>query len=168
MRWQQFIVETVLLLVLCVGTALADRPAIPSSVRAPHSISPLRVTVTEVFLRSCAGTSCQIIGTLYRGDRIQIQETVRGWVRVLNIDSGFEGWCKKSELSPPAIYKFAKVKPAVLHFRSCGGMRCAIIGRLFKGQTMTVLTAGKYWTKVRLHANRRVGWVATRYLLFYN
>ncbi len=156
------------LVLLCAGTASADRPAIPSGIRAPGSISPLRVKVSEVFLRNCAGGSCTIIGTLYLGDRIQIQETVREWVRVLNIDSGLEGWCKKSELSSQKIYKFARVRPSVLHFRSCGGMHCSIIGKLFKGRTMTVLVHGSSWTKVRLHTDKRIGWVATRYLVFYN
>ncbi len=159
---------TMLMLFLCVGTALADRPAIPSGVRAPGSINPVRVTVPEVFLRNCAGPSCTIIGTLYKGNRIQIQETVREWVRVLNIDSGLEGWCKKSELSPKTIYKFARVKASALHFRSCGGMQCSIMDKLPKGQTMTVLTHEGSWTKVRLHSDKRVGWVATRYLIFYN
>ncbi len=156
------------LLLFSFGTALADRPAIPSGVRASGSINPLSVKVPEIFLRNCAGASCNIIGTLYLGDRIQIQETVGEWIRVLNIDSGLEGWCKKSELSPQKIYKFARVRPSALHFRSCGGMQCSIIGKLFKGQTMTVLIHGSSWTKVRLHSDQHTGWVATRYLIFYN
>lgn len=168
MLLKRSIFSILLLLVFCAGTALADRPAIPSGVRASGSINPRRVTVGEVFLRNCAGQSCTIIGTLYRGDRIQIQETVREWVRVLNIDSGLEGWCKKSDLSPKTFYKFARVKATALHFRSCGGMRCAIMDTLPRGQTMTVLTHGKSWTKVRLHSDNRIGWVATRYLVFYN
>jgi len=165
------------LVVLCIVCAMCasvsvwaaeGRPAIPNA--APKKTTSKAVTVAAAYaqLYACAGRSCQLIGTLDSGERLEVFESAGDWRRVRSYDTGKAGWAHVKELSGLTQWPLAEVLDEYLSVRACGkeSKKCPVVGRLLLGDTVYVLSRGKTWTRVKTKDESLEGVVKTSRLRF--
>lgn len=143
--------------------ALAGRPAIPPN---PDVTPAPRIYVVQKDMEplyACGNSDCAIVGSLERGERLAIQETVGGWHRVRGLFSGKAGWVNAGDVRPGN----AKVTAKALNLRACPGLGCEVLSVLPKGQLLFVIESRQGWSHVRVLNSPLKGWVSSRYIAPY-
>jgi uncharacterized protein YgiM (DUF1202 family) len=124
------------------------------------------VSLTTVYLRSCADYNCPPVELLHRGDRVdKVDQDGRGWWQVRAFRSGQAGWIPASALSirPGPPYYYVNVNGLAL--RSGPGTSYRILTTLNLNQQVEVLGSGPGgWLQVRDTRTNIIGWSYGRYL----
>jgi uncharacterized protein YgiM (DUF1202 family) len=124
------------------------------------------VSLTTVYLRSCADYNCAAVALLHRGDRVdKLDQDGRGWWRVRAFGTGQAGWIPASALSirPGPPYYYVNVNGLAL--RSGPSTSYRILTTLGLNDRVEVLGSGPGgWLQVRDSRTNLIGWSYGRYL----
>ena len=153
---------------------------------ANQSVSPQTgyVTASALNVRKNAGTNAAITTTISKGQSVTLlSSVVNGWYQV-KLSNGVTGYVSAQyiTLTKPASQPSAqpsspsqtssqssssqtgKVTASVLNVRKSAGTNAAVITKIAKGQSVTLLSSAvNGWYQVRL-ANGTVGYVSAQYI----
>lgn len=130
---------TLLVLVLFVGTASAER---------------LSVAASKVNVRSGPGTSHEILWSVGKYYPVDIIKKSGNWYRIRDFE-GDTGWIFRSLLKKiPAVI----VKGTIVNVREGPGTSYRVLFQAEKGVSFKLLNRKKRWLRVR-HADGEVGWI---------
>ena len=143
-----------------------ETPTQPTTPSTPtKQTGTVSVTSGRLRIRSNAGTSYAIVGYLHGGDKVIIteQKTVDGVIWA-HID---KGWVSmdyiKIDADKPAQTTVKTVTANVLNIRAQAGTNHAIVGYLYRGNTVEVLetksVSGTTWCRISR------GWISGDYLI---
>jgi SH3-like domain-containing protein len=123
-------------------------------------------------LRECASPGCEVLLTVYQGDKVEILErTPSGWsqVRLVDKPAGI-GWIPSDwlSISPdrtvvtlPTYHVNASSVSLYLHPRP----ESQVLATLHRNDAVEMMGVGTSgWAQVRVRQSNLVGWVAPRYL----
>ena len=130
---------TSLTLMLCVGTAGAER---------------LSVSVKKANIRSGSGTGHEILWSAGKYYPVDIIKKSGNWYRVRDFE-GDEGWIHRSLLKK---VRAVIIKGTLVNVRKGPGKGSGVLFQAEKGVSFKVLKTQKKWLKVQ-HADGEVGWV---------
>lgn len=149
------------------GAAAASKPAAPK----PAAARKVTVTASALNVRSGAGTSYRILGSLKKGQSVSVTAEQSGWLKIAYGSSG--GWISKqytkagasssggsSAPAAPATKK-ATVTTDVLNVRAGAGTNNRVVGTVKRGQSLTVSSESNGWLKIS--AGSISGWVSKQY-----
>lgn len=142
------------------------RPAIPHGLRTSTKVKTQRISRDQVTVYSCADEGCEVRGQLGYGETVNVYERVGGWSKVWSLESGVRGWMRNSPEATPMSPREAEVLATNLHFRTCGGLNCEIIGKLRQGEVILVLGVSKGWARAKSDRLGGIGWVSMKYIRF--
>ena len=123
-------------------------------------------------LRECASPGCDVLLTVYQGDKVEILErTPAGWSKVRLVDKpAGSGWIPSDwlSISPdrqtvtlPTYHVNASSVSLYLHPRP----ESQVLATLHRNDAVEMMGVGKSgWAQVRVLQSNLVGWVAPRYL----
>ena len=130
------------------------------------------VIPTSAPLRECASPGCDVLHTVYQGDKVEILErTAAGWSKVRLVDrpTGI-GWIPNNQLSYspdrttvglPTYHVNASSVPLYLHPRP----ESQVLATLHRNDAVDMMGVGTSgWAQVRVLQSNLVGWVEPRYL----
>ena len=120
------------------------------------------VTPEITYLRDSPGDGGNVLGSLYRGDKVEIVDAGESaWWRVELRRSGQRGWVRKELLSPdPVATVFYYVKEDTLPLLECPRHDCIPLQLLFRGdQVQRVEEGDQGWWRVLMIKSRSFGWV---------
>ncbi|WP_158540650.1 C40 family peptidase [Romboutsia weinsteinii] len=125
------------------------------------------VTADVLNVRSGAGTSHSVIGKLYNGNTVEIISTSNGWHNV-KLSNGKTGWVSAEYISvsgstTPSTGEKGTVTADALNVRSGAGTGYSITGKLYRGNTVEILSSSNGWYNVKL-SNGKTGWVSAQYV----
>jgi N-acetylmuramoyl-L-alanine amidase len=137
-----------------------------------------RVTSNNLNVRSEPSLQAKIIGSLKNGTKVKITGEREGWLEI--VFDGKRGWVSrqfveisntgKDQHSPSENKNTLNQRPitatvtaAVLNVRNEASLNGKIIGKLTKGQRVTILEKSNEWCKIQM-VNKETGWVAGWYL----
>lgn len=145
------------------------------------SDSSFKATVTASVLnvRSGPSTNDIVISKINTGTEVEVLEESNGWYKV-KLKNGQVGWASAQYLSTNSmsdnqgssnqdssnevnISKTGIVKADVLNIRSNPGTNNSIIGKLYNGESITVLSEQNNWYKIK-KSNGQTGWVSAQYI----
>lgn len=130
---------TLLVLMLFVGTASAER---------------LSVAASKVNVRSGPGTSHEILWSVGKYYPVDIIKKSGNWYRIRDFE-GDTGWIFRSLLKKiPAVI----VKGTIVNVREGPGTNYRVLFQAEKGVSFKLLNRKKRWLRVR-HADGEVGWI---------
>ncbi len=149
------------------------------------SNSSFKATVTASVLnvRSGPSTNDIVISKINTGTEVEVLEESNGWYKV-KLKNGQVGWASAQYLSTNSmsdnqgssnqdssnevnISKTGIVKADVLNIRSNLGTNNSIIGKLYNGESITVLSEQNNWYKIK-KSNGQTGWVSAQYISLNN
>ena len=149
------------------------------------SNSSFKATVTASVLnvRSGPSTNDIVISKINTGTEVEVLEESNGWYKV-KLKNGQVGWASAQYLSTNSmsdnqgssnqdssnevnISKTGIVKADVLNIRSNPGTNNSIIGKLYNGESITVLSEQNNWYKIK-KSNGQTGWVSAQYISLNN
>ena len=152
-NWARLITLTLLLGLVCscVTTPVVKPPE-----------GPFFVTSEITYLLDRPGYDGNVLGPLYRGDKVEIVDAGESaWWRVELQRSGQAGWVRKEVLSPnPVATVFYFVKEDTLSLRECPRSDCMPLQLLSRGDEVQRVEAGdRGWWRVLVINSRSSGWV---------
>ena len=127
------------------------------------SITTKYVTATTLNVRSGAGTSYQVIGTLSKGTKVEVISESNGWSKINY--NGKTGYVSSQYLSNSASTSSTTTKyvtATTLNVRSGAGTSYQVIGSLSKGTKVEVISESNGWSKINY--NGKTGYVSSQYL----
>ena len=150
------------------------------------NISKTGIVKADVLnIRSNPGTNNSIIGKLYNGESITVLSEQNNWYKIKK-SNGQTGWVSAQYISinstsdnqensndqqdfsnEVSISKTGIVKADVLNIRSNPGTNNSIIGKLYNGESITVLSEQNNWYKIK-KSNGQIGWVSAQYISLNN
>jgi uncharacterized protein YgiM (DUF1202 family) len=124
------------------------------------------VSLSNVYLRSCADYNCTAVELLHRGDRVdKLDQDSRGWWRVRSFRSGKVGWIPAAALSTRTGAPYYYVNVSSLALRAGPSTGHKILTTLSLNQQVEVLGSGASgWLQVRDTRTNIIGWAYGRYL----
>ena len=126
---------------------------------------PFFVTSEITYLLDRPGYGGNVLGPLYRGDKVEIVDAGESaWWRVELQRSGQTGWVRKEVLSPnPVATVFYFVKEDTLSLRECPRSDCMPLQLLSRGDEVQRVEAGDQgWWRVLVINSRSLGLGAGR------
>ena len=136
---KKILVFTLLVFVLCAGTASAKR---------------LSVAGDKVNVRSGPGTSHEILWSAGKYYPVDIMSQSGNWYRIRDFE-GDTGWIYGSLLKQiPAVI----VKGTIVNVREGPGTGFRVLFQAEKGVSFKLLNREQHWLKVE-HADGEVGWI---------
>jgi uncharacterized protein YgiM (DUF1202 family) len=123
---------------------------------------PFFVTPEITYLLDSPGYGGNVLGPLYRGDKVEIVDAGESaWWRVELQRSGQTGWVRKELLSPnPVATVFYFVKEDTMPLRECPRSDCMPLQLLFRGDQVQRVEEGvQGWWRVLVINSRSLGWV---------
>ncbi len=143
------------------------------------------VTASVLNVRSGPSTNDIVISKINTGTEVEVLEESNGWYKV-KLKNGQVGWASAQYLSTNStsdnqensndqqdfsnevsISKTGIVKADVLNIRSNPGTNNSIIGKLYNGESITVLSEQNNWYKIK-KSNGQTGWVSAQYISLNN
>jgi len=117
-------------------------------------------------IRNGPGTNFDVVSSLSQGDRVTVIETSGGWSRITN-----EGWVSSAYLiadggssgGGDGTSGTATVDAGVLNIRSGPGTDYVVIGELFQGTSVDVLSTLGDWSQISSSIAGEA-WVSSAYL----
>ena len=152
-NWTGLITLTLFLGLVC---SCATTPV----VKPPEG--PFFVTSEITYLLDRPGYGGNVLGPLYRGDKVELVEAGElAWWQVKLHRSGQTGWVRKEVLSPdPVATVFYFVKEDTLSLRECPRSDCLPLQLLSRGDEVQRVEAGDQgWWRVLVISSRSLGWV---------
>ncbi|MEZ7892157.1 MAG: SH3 domain-containing protein [Candidatus Wallbacteria bacterium] len=124
---------------------------------------------TYLNVRSGPGTNYDVIGKLYNGNNVDILEESGGWYKINY--NGQTGWiCGKyvstgaaaASVSPSKLGSVSVSGSSYLNVRSGPGTDNSVIGKLYSGDSVTILEESGGWYKINY--NGQEAWVCGKYV----
>ena len=123
------------------------------------------VTATSLNVRSGAGTSYSILGSLSKGTKVEVISTTNGWSKInYNGSIGYVSsqYLSSSSTSTDTSTTTKYVTATSLNVRSGAGTSYSILGSLSKGTKVEVISTTNGWSKINY--NGSTGYVSSQYL----
>jgi uncharacterized protein YgiM (DUF1202 family) len=153
--WHQTLAR-LLALALCWGviSSCAEAPVQPQQVT--YYVAP---SVTYLLEKPVYGSN--ILGPLYKGDKVEKVGSQLDWWKVTMARSGQTGWIHQELLSPkPVTTQFYYVKRDSQPLLECPKSDCLPIQMLFRGAEVRKIAAGpKGWWRVLVPKSHSLGWI---------
>ncbi|OPX47419.1 SH3 domain-containing protein [Clostridium thermobutyricum] len=141
-----------------------------------------KVTASALNVRSGAGTSYKVIGSLKNGSTVTVVETKNGWYKIkygssygyvsssyIKINSTSSNGSANNSgntVRPPSnsgsTQKTGKVTASILNVRSGAGTSHKVIGSLRNGSTVTIVETKNGWHKIKYGSS--YGYVSSSYI----
>ena len=141
-----------------------------------------KVTASALNVRSGAGTSYKVIGSLKNGSTVTIVETKNGWhkikygssygyvsssyIKINSTSSNGSANNSGNTVRPPSnsgsTQKTGKVTASILNVRSGAGTSHKVIGSLRNGSTVTIVETKNGWHKIKYGSS--YGYVSSSYI----
>ena len=121
------------------------------------------VIATTLNVRSGAGTSYSVLGSLSKGTKVEVISTTNGWSKIKY--NGSTGYVSSKYLSSSSTTSSTTIKyvtATTLNVRSGAGTNYSIIGSLSKGTKVEVISTTNGWSKIKY--NGSTGYVSSQYL----
>ncbi|MCF6138058.1 SH3 domain-containing protein [Pseudalkalibacillus berkeleyi] len=132
------------------------------------------VNATSLNVRSGPGTSYSVVGSLRKGDHVEIIQIQNGWYKV-SYQNG-KGWVAgryvtksenedKQPSTPPTAptsLKKGKITATILNVRDKGSLQGKVVGQLKKNQIVEILKVENKWAYVQW--NQSKGWAASWFI----
>lgn len=122
------------------------------------------VNVENLNFRKGPSTNYEIIQSLHKNTQVEVVPQSDGWTLVRC--KGVLGFVSSKYLSDKTVQVVEKVKKyvnvSVLNFRSGSSTKFSIIGTIFKGSEVEVISTSEGWSKIKYNAKE--GYVASSYL----
>ncbi|MGP0690366.1 SH3 domain-containing protein [Priestia aryabhattai] len=125
-----------------------------------------KVTASKLNVRSGAGTTYGIIGSVVKGQTLSVMSKSGSWYKINY--GGRTGYVSSDYVqasgttTPPAESTTYSVTASTLNVRSGAGTNYAAIGSVTKGQTLSVMSKSGSWYKINY--NGRTGYVSSDYV----
>jgi len=158
--WHQTLAR-LLALALCWGllSSCAETP-----IKLPQAT--YYVTPQITYLQEKPAYGGNILGPLYRGDKVKVVGSEQDWWQVTLLRSGQTGWMQRELLSAkpvPTIFYYVKTDSQPL--LECPRLDCLPIQMLFRGAEVQKIAAGqKGWWRVLVLKSHSVGWIPSHTL----
>ncbi|MGL5330949.1 MAG: SH3 domain-containing protein [Peptostreptococcaceae bacterium] len=131
------------------------------------------VTTSALNVRSGPSTSYSRITKVYKGDKVKILESSKGWHKI-KTPSGKIGWSSGEYLSTSSSSsntggststssKKATVTASALNVRKGPSTSNSIVTKVYKGDKVQILDSSKGWHKIKTPSGK-VGWASGDYL----
>lgn len=124
----------------------------------------LTVTGSVVNVRKGPDVEFERLGQVKKGDVLSVREEKNGWylVEIPKIGQAWiAGWLVRTEGSlVPAAAKMVTVSGSVVNIRQGPSLEARVIGKVYRGQHMSVTGLQGDWYKVKIGAGKE-GWIAT-------
>lgn len=126
------------------------------------------ITGSNVNLRSDSNTSGNVIGTLQKGDKLDILTQGENWYKVKTSD-GTVGWVSKDFVSLTGAVNTDTSSTAGIvtgsnvNLRSDSSLSSKIIGTLQKNNNLEILAQSDNWYKIKTSSNV-IGWVSKDFI----
>lgn len=136
------------------------------------------ITTSTLNVRSGVGTNYSIIGKVYKGNQVNIQETQSGWHKI-TLSNGSIGWVSGDYVKTSSggnssnvnqgnsenqlSNKVGVVNTSSLNVRKGAGTNYSVIRSIKYGQKVTVTASLNGWYKITLSDGNQ-GWVSGQYL----
>ncbi|WP_349407988.1 SH3 domain-containing protein [Pseudalkalibacillus sp. SCS-8] len=140
------------------------------SVEKEKKITPSNhstVSATSLNIRSGPGTNHSVVGSLRKGDKVDVLQRKEGWSQIQY--NQLKGWVAERYLTngPPKTAspiqpKKAKVTVSILNVRNQGSLQGKIVGQLTKGTTVTIVETKNNWAYIE--SDQTKGWTASWFL----
>nr|WP_308201911.1 SH3 domain-containing protein [Priestia megaterium] len=124
-----------------------------------------KVTASKLNVRSGAGTTYGIIGSVVKGQTLSVMSKSGSWYKInYNGRTGYvsSDYVQSSGTTPPAESTTYTVTASTLNVRSGAGTNYASIGSVTKGQKLSVVSKSGSWYKINY--NGRTGYVSSDYV----
>ncbi|TKC20050.1 SH3 domain-containing protein [Robertmurraya kyonggiensis] len=122
------------------------------------------ITGSNVRVRTGAGTSYQVVGSLNKGDTVEILEQSGSWLKI-NAKIG-KGWISKDYVKTnqvqAAATKSGKVTASNLNVRSTPALNGKVLGKLAKGTAVTIHSEKTGWVEITFNGQR--AWVSSEFV----
>ncbi|AJI20730.1 SH3 domain-containing protein [Priestia megaterium] len=125
-----------------------------------------KVTASKLNVRSGAGTTYGIIGSVVKGQALSVMSKSGSWYKINY--NGRMGYVSSDYVqasgttTPPAESTTYTVTASMLNVRSGAGTNYASIGSVTKGQKLSVVSKSGSWYKINY--NGRMGYVSSDYV----
>ncbi|WP_280169520.1 SH3 domain-containing protein [Priestia megaterium] len=125
-----------------------------------------KVTASKLNVRSGAGTTYGIIGSVVKGQALSVMSKSGSWYKINY--NGRMGYVSSDYVqasgttTPPAESTTYTVTASLLNVRSGAGTNYASIGSVTKGQKLSVVSKSGSWYKINY--NGRMGYVSSDYV----
>ena len=132
------------------------------------------VTASSLYVRSGASTSHNILGTVTKGNSVEIKDTQNGWHNINY--KGNDGWVSGKYITSSSssstsgststgttqASKTGTITATSLNVRSGAATTYSILGTLSNGKTVTIYEESNGWYKINY--NGGYGWVSKTYV----
>ena len=132
------------------------------------------VTASSLYVRSGASTSHNILGTVTKGNSVEIKDTQNGWHKINY--KGNDGWVSGKYITSSSssstsgststgttqASKTGTITATSLNVRSGAATTYSILGTLSNGKTVTIYEESNGWYKINY--NGGYGWVSKTYV----
>ena len=132
------------------------------------------VTASSLYVRSGASTSHNILGTVTKGNSVEIKDTQNGWHKIKY--KGNDGWVSGKYITSSSssstsgststgttqASKTGTITATSLNVRSGAATTYSILGTLSNGKTVTIYEESNGWYKINY--NGGYGWVSKSYV----
>lgn len=136
------------------------------SASASENESAGRVSISSGWLnvRSGASTANSVVASLTKGSYVTLISKSGSWWYV-EYENGKYGYCHADYISVENSETMTvNITSGSLNIRSGAGTTYGIIGSLYKGEKVIVLSKGNSWSRILFNGNR-TGYVSSNYLL---
>lgn len=136
-----------------------------------------KITENGLRVRSAAGATNKVLGTLQKGETYDVLLLTDGWIQ---IDSPFgKGWVSKdfatilevdsstnsyalNQVETPTVQATGMVTTSILNVRSIASTNSTIIGKLQKGAIVSIISQTESWTTILYNGN--TAYVSSQYI----
>ena len=141
-----------------------------------------KVTASTLNVRSGAGTSYSVVTKVYKGDKVNLLESLNGWYKI-KLSNGKVGWVSSDYItkinnsnndssnnnsqSGTSISGYGKVTASALNVRSGAGTSYSVVTKAYKGDKVELLESSNGWYKIKLSSGK-VGWASSDYITKIN
>ena len=121
------------------------------------------VTATTLNVRSGAGTSYSVLGSLSKGTKVEVISTTNGWSKIsYNGSTGYVSSQYLSDNTTSTNTTTKYVTATTLNVRSGAGTSYSKLGKLEYKEKVTVLSTSNGWAKINYKG--QAGYVSSSYL----
>lgn len=145
------------------------------NLKASAASSSIQITGDSVNVREGPGLNYKVISQVKKGEKFSLLTEKKDWVQI-KLSNGKKGWVaswlvKKIVTSPtkpvnppnkPSDEKIGTVTASALNVRSKPSINGSIIGTLYNGAKVTVISQSNGWTEIRF--NGKTAWVSSEFV----
>jgi N-acetylmuramoyl-L-alanine amidase len=127
------------------------------------------ITVDSLRVRNGPGLNFQTIASLNKGNQVQILESNENWIKI-SLNRNAVGWISSEFVSSSngqattteSSTTTGTVSADTLNVRSQASLQAAVIGKLQKGEKITILTSNQEWTQIDFRGQK--AWVSSEFI----